>query len=94
MPEDETGTVAVLIGGGIESAALVGTLLEEYARDRPIDVRSGLRGEEVEPASARAFPAKCAERRKGFAEAVVADRTPYAEPARPQSPGSRTPCSG
>lgn len=69
MPDDASGTAAVLISGGIESAVLVATMLERREHVRPIYVRCGLRWEDVELAAARSFLAAIA--RDGLAPLVV-----------------------
>jgi 7-cyano-7-deazaguanine synthase len=71
MPGDSSESVAVLMGGGIESSVLVATMLDRYARVHPLYVRCGLRWEDVELASARSFLAAIG--REGLGPLVVLD---------------------
>jgi 7-cyano-7-deazaguanine synthase len=71
MADEASRTVAVLISGGIESSVLVATMLDRYARVRPIYVRCGLRWEAVELAAARSYLAAIA--REGLEPLVVLD---------------------
>jgi len=95
MSDDETRTAAVLISGGIESAVLCATMLEDHARVLPIYVRCGLRWEDVELASARAFLNAAA--REGLGPLVVLDEPirdvygPHWSTDGPEVPGAVTP---
>ncbi len=71
MPDDGSGTVAVLVSGGVESGVLVATIRERFARAQPIYVRCGLRWEAVELAATRSYLAAIA--RPGLAPLVVLD---------------------
>lgn len=71
MADEASGTVAVLMSGGVESCVLVATMPGRHARVRPIYVRCGLRWEEVELAAARSYLAAIA--RAGLEPLVVLD---------------------
>lgn len=95
MREDDTRTAAVLTSGGIESAVLCATMLDEYPRVQPIYIRCGLRWEEVELASARAFLTAVAQ--PGLSPLVVLDEPirdvygPHWSTDGPEVPGAETP---
>ena len=55
MPGSQQHTVAVLVSGGLDSAALCVCLTRQFARVAPIYIRSGLRWEDAEISSLKRF---------------------------------------
>jgi len=95
MREDESRTAAVLMSGGVESAVLCATMLDERPRIRPLYIRCGLRWEEVELSWARRFLEAVA--RPGLDPLTVLDEPirevygPHWSTDGPEVPGAETP---